>query len=196
MLLTVSKRLEFSASRRLFVPDWSEAENLAAFGPETSARYGTGRNYIAYFILSGDPNPANGMLVNISEIKKRASQRRSLTDFDHKFLNEDHPPSQNSRRQRKTSRVELFAETLAALRRFEREPGGGSSCRNIRSQCHILFRCGRGSELLVRVFGRAPDDVAASQRGGERKAFRHLYFPPRPQLSCASDISRRTLLRR
>jgi 6-pyruvoyltetrahydropterin/6-carboxytetrahydropterin synthase len=89
MLLTVSKRLEFSASRRLFVPDWSEEENLDAFGPETSARYGTGRNYIAYFILSGDPNPANGMLVNISEIKKRALQVVSA-NFDHKFLNEDH----------------------------------------------------------------------------------------------------------
>ena len=74
MLLTVSKRLEFSASRRLFVPEWSEQENLAAFGPETAARYGTGRNYIAYFILSGDPNPANGMLVNISRDQKTRGQ--------------------------------------------------------------------------------------------------------------------------
>ena len=56
MLLTVSKRLEFSASRRLFVRDWSEAENLAAFGPETSARYGTGRNYVAYFVFTGEVN--------------------------------------------------------------------------------------------------------------------------------------------
>jgi hypothetical protein len=67
MLLTVSKRLEFSASRRLSVPTSSEEENLAAFGAETSARYGTGRNYIVYFMLSGDPNPENGMLVNISD---------------------------------------------------------------------------------------------------------------------------------
>ena len=34
MLLTVSKRLEFSASRRLFAKDWSDAQNLAAFGPD------------------------------------------------------------------------------------------------------------------------------------------------------------------
>ena len=34
MLLTVSKRLEFSASRRLFLPAWSDAQNVAAFGPE------------------------------------------------------------------------------------------------------------------------------------------------------------------
>ena len=34
MLLTVSKRVEFSASRRLHVSDWSDAENLSAFGRE------------------------------------------------------------------------------------------------------------------------------------------------------------------
>jgi 6-pyruvoyltetrahydropterin/6-carboxytetrahydropterin synthase len=90
MLLTVSKRLEFSASRRLFVSRWTSDENLAAFGPETNARYGTGRNYIAYFIFSGKVDPVTGMLINISEIKKRAGD---IVDdrFDHKFLNEDNP---------------------------------------------------------------------------------------------------------
>src|SRR5947209_3783845 len=90
MLLTVSKRLEFSASRRLFVKRWSDAENLAAFGPETSARYGTGRNYAAYFIFSGAVDPATGMLMNISEIKERVGEVLRA-GFDHKFLNEDNP---------------------------------------------------------------------------------------------------------
>jgi 6-pyruvoyltetrahydropterin/6-carboxytetrahydropterin synthase len=90
MLLTVSKRLEFSASRRLFVKEWSDAENVAAFGAETSARYGTGRNYVAYFVFSGAVDPATGMLMNISEIKERVGH--VLHDgFDHKFLNEDNP---------------------------------------------------------------------------------------------------------
>jgi 6-pyruvoyltetrahydropterin/6-carboxytetrahydropterin synthase len=90
MLLTVSKRLEFSASRRLFVRGWSEAENLAAFGPETAARFGTGRNYVAYFLFSGRVDPTTGMLMNISEIKERVGQvlRKG---FDHKFLNENNP---------------------------------------------------------------------------------------------------------
>ena len=72
MLLTVSKRLEFSASRRLFVRRWTDSENLIAFGPETAARYGTGRNYVAYFVFAGPVNPTNGMLINISEMKERA----------------------------------------------------------------------------------------------------------------------------
>jgi 6-pyruvoyltetrahydropterin/6-carboxytetrahydropterin synthase len=90
MLLTVSKRLEFSASRRLVVKEWTEAENLAAFGPETSARYGTGRNYVAYFVFSGAVDPSTGMLMNISEIKERVGGVLHA-GFDHKFLNEDNP---------------------------------------------------------------------------------------------------------
>jgi 6-pyruvoyltetrahydropterin/6-carboxytetrahydropterin synthase len=90
MLLTVSKRLEFSASRRLVVPRWSETENVAAFGEESRAKHGTGRNYVAYFIFSGRIDPITGMLINISEIKRRAG--RIVDDgFDHKFLNEDNP---------------------------------------------------------------------------------------------------------
>jgi 6-pyruvoyltetrahydropterin/6-carboxytetrahydropterin synthase len=94
MLLTVSKRLEFSASRRLHVESWTEEENLAAFGPETEARYGSGRNYAAYFIFTGPVDPATGMLINISEIKERAGKIVS-EGFDHKFLNEDNPSFHN-----------------------------------------------------------------------------------------------------
>src|SRR5213594_2256596 len=90
MLLTVSKRLEFSASRRLRVAHWSDAENLSAFGSETNARYGSGRNYIAYFVFTGPVDPTTGMLINISEIKERAG-KIVRERFDHKFLNEDNP---------------------------------------------------------------------------------------------------------
>src|SRR5947208_16568574 len=90
MLLTVSKRIEFSASRRLHVSRWSNEENLAVFGPETNARYGTGRNYVAYFAFTGPVDSNTGMLINISEIKERAW--KIVRDrFDHKFLNEDNP---------------------------------------------------------------------------------------------------------
>jgi 6-pyruvoyltetrahydropterin/6-carboxytetrahydropterin synthase len=121
MLLTVSKRLEFSASRRLFVRDWNNAENLAAFGPETSARYGTGRNYVAYFVFSGAVDLATGMLMNISEIKERVG--RVLHDgFDHKFLNEDNaafanvpPTAENVARELFTAAAPLFKEGQAKL---------------------------------------------------------------------------------
>ncbi|MDQ3199143.1 MAG: 6-carboxytetrahydropterin synthase [Verrucomicrobiota bacterium] len=109
MLLTVSKRLEFSASRRLHVPGWTAAENLAAFGPESAARYGTGRNYVAYFVFTGEVNEANGMLVNISEIKARI-ERVLHAGFDHKFLNEDHPRFREVAPTSENVARQLFAE--------------------------------------------------------------------------------------
>src|SRR3989440_3129009 len=121
MLLTVSKRLEFSASRRLFFSPWTESENLAAFGPETAARYGSGRNYTAYFIFSGRVDPVTGMLINISEIKDRAGEVVD-NQFDHTFLNDDNPAfremaptSENIARQLFTDVAPLFADVDAKL---------------------------------------------------------------------------------
>jgi 6-pyruvoyltetrahydropterin/6-carboxytetrahydropterin synthase len=121
MLLTVSKRLEFSASRRLRVDRWSDNENLAAFGPETKARHGSGRNYVAYFVFTGPVDPATGMLINISEIKERAG-KIVRHRFDHKFLNEDNPsfrrvpPSaENIARQLYVDVAPLFSGDIAKL---------------------------------------------------------------------------------
>src|SRR5437870_6556046 len=121
MLLTVSKRLEFSASRRLRVSHWSDAENLRAFGPETSARYGSGRNYVAYFVFTGSVDPTTGMLINISEIKERAG-KIVRARFDHKFLNEDNsafrdvpPTAENIARQLYVDVAPLFSDVEAKL---------------------------------------------------------------------------------
>jgi len=121
MFLTVSKRLEFSASRRLHVNDWSNAENLSGFGPETNARYGSGRNYVAYFIFTGPVDPKTGMLINISEIKERAG-RIVRERFDHKFLNEDNtafrdvvPTAENVARQLYIDTAPLFSDVQAKL---------------------------------------------------------------------------------
>ena len=121
LLLTVSKRLEFSASRRLRVNRWSDGENLAALGPETNARHGTGRNYIAYFVFTGPVDPSNGMLINISEIKERAGAI-VRERFDHKFLNEDNlsfrdvaPTAENIARQLYIDVAPLFSDVDAKL---------------------------------------------------------------------------------
>ena len=121
MLLTVSKRLEFSASRRLFVSRWSDEENVAAFGEESRAKHGTGRNYVVFFIFSGGVDPVTGMLINISEIKRRAGD---VVDdkFDHKFLNEDNaafrdfaPTAENIARQLFNDIAPLFSDVDAKL---------------------------------------------------------------------------------
>jgi 6-pyruvoyltetrahydropterin/6-carboxytetrahydropterin synthase len=121
MLLTLSKRIEFSASRRLYVREWSDAENLAVFGPETEARHGSGRNYAAYFVFTGPVDPATGMLINISDIKQRAG-KIVRERFDHKFLNEDNsafqdapPTAENITRQLYVDVAPLFSDVAAQL---------------------------------------------------------------------------------
>jgi len=121
MLLTVSKRLEFSASRRLRVTRWSDIKNLAMFGPETEARHGSGRNYVAYFAFAGPVDPRTGMLINISEIKERAGKLLRAR-FDHKFLNQDNrsfsgvPPTVESiARQMHVDLAPLFSDVSAKL---------------------------------------------------------------------------------
>src|SRR5437763_4755251 len=121
MLLTVSKRLEFSASRRLHVAKWSDNENLAVFGPETKARHGSGRNYASYLVFTGPVDPATGMLINISEIKERSS-RIVRQRFDHKFLNADNssfrdvlPTAENIARQLYVDVAPLFSDDSAKL---------------------------------------------------------------------------------
>jgi 6-pyruvoyltetrahydropterin/6-carboxytetrahydropterin synthase len=121
MLLTVSKRLEFSASRRLFVRHWTKSENLVAFGPESMAVHGTGRNYTAYFVFSGRVDPVTGMLINISEMKERAGKIVN-EQFDHKFLNEDNsgfaeiaPTPENIARQLYIQVAPLFEDVEAKL---------------------------------------------------------------------------------
>lgn len=88
MYLTVSKRFEFSASRRLWRADWNAVENFAAFGPESVARFGTGFNFTAYFGFTGPVNKRDGMLINVGTIKARVTTLLKAK-FDHKFLNAD-----------------------------------------------------------------------------------------------------------
>lgn len=119
MLLTISKRFEFSASRRLAVPAWSADANRETFGAESEAAYGTGRNYVAVLVFAGPVDPRTGMVINVTEIK--AAMRDLLAQrYDHRFLNEDTAPlarvaptPENVAAQLLDDTVPLFAGGLA-----------------------------------------------------------------------------------
>lgn len=95
MLLTVSKRFEFSASHRYFYSDKSNEENLALFGLKSRGAYGHGHNYVTNFIFSGGIDKNNGMLINISDIKTRILPLLEK-EFDHKYLNIDNADFRNN----------------------------------------------------------------------------------------------------
>jgi 6-pyruvoyltetrahydropterin/6-carboxytetrahydropterin synthase len=173
MLLTVSKRLEFSASRRLHVRDWSNVENLANFGPETNARHGTGRNYIAYLAFTGPVNPKNGMLINISEIKERAGKILQQR-YDHKFLNQDNPSfrdvpptAENIARQLYVDLAPLFSDVdakLAACHLTESQERSATFYSNGAAEANYWFEFSAARKTMsprlseeenVRLFGPA-----------------------------------------
>ena len=194
MLLTVSKRLEFSASRRLRVAQWSDAENLRAFGPETNARYGSGRNYVAYFVFTGPVDPTTGMLINISEIKERAS-KIVRARFDHKFLNEDNssfheapPTAENIARQLYVDVAPLFSDVEAKLCacHLAESPERSATCyANGVSEANywLEFSAARktmsprlSAEENVRLFGPATSTHGHNYRA--RLTFRSERFDP------------------
>ncbi|MDQ6764667.1 MAG: 6-carboxytetrahydropterin synthase [Verrucomicrobiota bacterium] len=149
MFLTVSKRLEFSASRRLFLPNESNETNRRLFGAEASARYGAGRNYVVWFVFTGSVDPATGMLMNISEIKQRAGAVINER-YDHLFLNEDNasfsdvvPTAENVAQQLASDVAPLFRGSGAELRAVyleETPEHGATAYSNGFVEAHHDFR--------------------------------------------------------
>ncbi|MEB3883215.1 6-carboxytetrahydropterin synthase [Lyngbya sp. CCY1209] len=84
----VTRRAQFSASHRYWLPELSEAENFERFGP-TARAPGHGHNYVLYVSMVGEPDEY-GMVFNLSDAKQTI--RKEVTDqLDFSFLNEAWP---------------------------------------------------------------------------------------------------------
>jgi 6-pyruvoyltetrahydropterin/6-carboxytetrahydropterin synthase len=85
MKCVINRRAKFSASHRYWLPELSEAENAAQFGP--CMRFpGHGHNYILYVSMIGEVD-ANGMVLNLSDVKHVI--RNEVTEpLDFSYLNE------------------------------------------------------------------------------------------------------------
>jgi 6-pyruvoyltetrahydropterin/6-carboxytetrahydropterin synthase len=87
--LELGRRYKFSASHRLHSAHLTEEENCRVFG-KCNNPYGHGHNYVLEVSLSGDVDPATGMIANLGDLDAFV-ERHVLDDFDHKSLNEDVP---------------------------------------------------------------------------------------------------------
>jgi 6-pyruvoyltetrahydropterin/6-carboxytetrahydropterin synthase len=85
--LELGRRYRFSASHRLHTAHLSEEENFRVFG-KCNNPYGHGHNYVVEVSLSGEVDPATGMIANLVDLDAFV-QRHVLEDFDHRSLNED-----------------------------------------------------------------------------------------------------------
>ncbi len=101
----LTRFVEFEASHRYWNPDFSEEENWRTFGKCVSP-YGHGHNYVLRVTVYGESDPQTGMVINIKELDRFLKEIAG--QFDHKFINLDHPAF---------SRRIPTTETLAAYMR-------------------------------------------------------------------------------
>jgi len=91
--IELGRRYRFSASHRLHSERLSEAENVRAFG-KCANPYGHGHNYVLEVSVSGEVDPATGMIANLADLDGFV-EREVLDAFDHHSLNEDVPAFRN-----------------------------------------------------------------------------------------------------
>ena len=86
-MLRLTKRYPFSASHRLHTDRLSDEENARLFG-KCNNPYGHGHNYVLEVSVSGEDDPASGMLLQRAELD-RLVHRAVLDKVDHANLNTD-----------------------------------------------------------------------------------------------------------
>ena len=85
--IELGRRYRFAASHRLHTDQFSEQENARIFG-KCANPYGHGHNYVLEITLSGDVDPATGMIADLGDLDNFV-QREVLDAFDHHSLNQD-----------------------------------------------------------------------------------------------------------
>ena len=81
----LTRRYLFSASHRLHSEQMSAAENLSTYG-KCNNPYGHGHNYALEVTVSGQVNPATGMVCNLADLDD-AVRCEVIERFDHVNLN-------------------------------------------------------------------------------------------------------------
>jgi 6-pyruvoyltetrahydropterin/6-carboxytetrahydropterin synthase len=85
--VAIFRKEHFNAAHRLFVPGWTDEQNLRQFGKCSNPHY-HGHNYELVVKVSGIPDPVTGYVINLSDLSS-IIQKHVLSRFDHKNLNLD-----------------------------------------------------------------------------------------------------------
>jgi 6-pyruvoyltetrahydropterin/6-carboxytetrahydropterin synthase len=127
--IELGRRYRFSASHRLHSLHLSEEENCRVFG-KCNNPHGHGHNYVLEVSLSGEVDPATGMIANLGDLDAFV-ERRVLEDFDHKSLNEDVPAFRDKVPTTENLCIEIFqrlkAFPKAKLERIRVQETGNNS---------------------------------------------------------------------
>jgi 6-pyruvoyltetrahydropterin/6-carboxytetrahydropterin synthase len=134
----LGRRYRFAASHRLHSSQLSEEENYRVFG-KCNNPYGHGHNYTIEITLSGDVDPATGMIANLVDLDSFV-QREVLEIFDHKSLNEDVPAFRDKVPTTEHLCIEIYE-------RLEKFPDAKLECVRIQETSNNSFEYARGNSV-------------------------------------------------
>lgn len=88
-MLLLSRTIHFNAAHRLFRRDRSDEWNRATYGAASNPA-GYGHNYSLEVAVAGEPDPENGMVLNLVDLD-RILKEEVDRPLDHRNLNEEIP---------------------------------------------------------------------------------------------------------
>jgi 6-pyruvoyltetrahydropterin/6-carboxytetrahydropterin synthase len=88
-MVTLTRRVAFSAAHRYDLPDLSAEENARLFGP-CARPHGHGHDYACEVTVAGEIDPRSGMVLNIAELN-RLLRAVVVEPLDGEFLTREHP---------------------------------------------------------------------------------------------------------
>lgn len=83
--MTISKKVEFSASHVCRSAQLSDEENYRVYGAAANPQ-SHGHNYIVEVSIEGTPDPVTGMILDLKHLKD-ILEERILKVYDHRLLN-------------------------------------------------------------------------------------------------------------
>lgn len=86
-MVYLTRREHFSASHRLYNPDFSDEENLATYG-KCAYPNGHGHNYMIEVTVAGEPEKNTGMIIDLKKLSDLI-ESEILSKVDHRHLNFD-----------------------------------------------------------------------------------------------------------
>ena len=85
--IELGRRYRFAAAHRLHTERLSEEENCRVYG-KCNNPFGHGHNYVVEVSVSGNVDPATGMIANLADLDNFVNNE-VIEPFDHRYLNED-----------------------------------------------------------------------------------------------------------
>jgi 6-pyruvoyltetrahydropterin/6-carboxytetrahydropterin synthase len=86
-MVYVTRKCHFSASHRLYNPEFSDAKNDAIFD-KCNNFWGHGHNYVVEVTVAGIPDPETGYVIDLKKLRD-IMEEEIIEKVDHKHLNHD-----------------------------------------------------------------------------------------------------------